>query len=99
MLKEGALEKTAHIFEYKTLALTLAGLLVMTGVTVGAACIDLGWVNVWIALTIASIKASLVLVVFMHMKFEGRALRWSFLSTVCFLAVMIGFTFWDVAFR
>jgi cytochrome c oxidase subunit IV len=99
MLKEGTLEKNAHIFEYKTLALTLAGLLVMTGVTVGAAYIDLGWVNVWIALAIASIKASLVLVVFMHMKFEGRALRWSFLSTVGFLAVMIGFTFWDVAFR
>ena len=93
------MEKNAHIFEYKTLALTLAGLLVMTGVTVGAAYIDLGWVNVWIALAIASIKASLVLLVFMHMKFEGPALRWSFLSTVGFLAVMIGFTFWDVAFR
>jgi cytochrome c oxidase subunit IV len=89
----------SHTFEYKTLGLTLAGLLVMTGVTVGAAYIDLGWVNVWIALIIASTKATLVLVVFMHMKFEGRALRWSFLATVLFLAVMIGFIFWDVAFR
>lgn len=89
----------SHIFEYRTLGLTLAGLLVMTGVTVGAAYIDLGWVNVWIALIIASTKATLVLVVFMHMKFEGRVLRWSFLATVLFLAVMIGFIFWDVAFR
>ncbi|MFU8769597.1 MAG: cytochrome C oxidase subunit IV family protein [Desulfotignum sp.] len=89
----------SHMFEYRTLGLTLAGLLVMTGVTVGAAYIDLGWVNVWIALIIASTKATLVLVVFMHMKFEGPALRWSFLATVLFLAVMIGFIFWDVAFR
>jgi cytochrome c oxidase subunit 4 len=89
----------SHTFEYKTLALTLAGLLVMTGVTVAAAGIDLGWINVWIALAIASVKASLVLLVFMHMKYEGPALRWSFLATVFFLAVMIGFTFWDVAFR
>ncbi|HSL62096.1 MAG TPA: cytochrome C oxidase subunit IV family protein [Desulfotignum sp.] len=51
------------------------------------------------ALIIASTKATLVLVVFMHMKFEGRALRWSFLATVLCLAVMIGFIFWDVAFR
>jgi cytochrome c oxidase subunit 4 len=40
-----------------------------------------------------------VLLIFMHLKFEGRALILSFLSTVFFLAIMIGFTFWDVAFR
>jgi cytochrome c oxidase subunit IV len=88
-----------HIFEYKTLGLVLAALLAMTGVTVGAAAIDLGWLNIWIALMIASIKAGLVLVVFMHLKFAGRAVILSFLSTVFFLAVMIGFIFWDVGFR
>jgi cytochrome c oxidase subunit 4 len=89
----------SHIIGYKTLGLTLAALLVLTGVTVGAASIDLGWVNVWIALMIASVKAGVVLLVFMHMRWEGRTLQWSFLATVLFLAVMIGFIFWDVAFR
>ncbi len=89
----------SHIVEYKTLGLTLAALLVLTGVTVGATSIDLGWVNVWIALMIASVKAGFVLLVFMHMRWEGRTLQWSFLATVLFLAVMIGFIFWDVAFR
>ncbi len=89
----------SHIVEYRTLGLTLAALLVMTGVTVGAASVDLGWINVWIALMIASVKAGIVLLVFMHMRFEGPLLRWSFLATVLFLAIMIGFVFWDVAFR
>ncbi|HKL01147.1 MAG TPA: cytochrome C oxidase subunit IV family protein [Desulfotignum sp.] len=89
----------SHIFSYKTLGLALGALLVLTGVTVGASYIDLGWINVWIALVIASTKAGLVLVVFMHIKSAGKGVVVSFLSTVCFLAIMIGFIFWDVAFR
>ncbi len=88
-----------HIMEYKTHALVLAGLLVLTGITVGASFIDLGQFNVWIALSIASLKCSLVLMFFMHLKYENRVLVLSFLGTVFFLAVMISFIFWDVAFR
>ncbi|MCG8687012.1 MAG: cytochrome C oxidase subunit IV family protein [Desulfobacterales bacterium] len=93
------MENKPHIISYKTLGLTLAALLVLTGVTVGASYVDLGRFNVWAALGIASLKGSLVLLIFMHMKFEGRTLVISFLSTIGFLAIMIGFTFWDIAFR
>lgn len=88
-----------HIISYATLFYVLLALLALTGVTVGASYVDLGRLNVWAALCIASVKASLVLYVFMHMKFEGRLLKYSFLSTVGFLTIMIGFTFWDIAFR
>lgn len=88
-----------HILTYKTQALVLAALLVMTAVTVGASLIDLGAFNVWIALFIASIKGSLVLMFFMHLKYESRVLIISFLGTLFFLSIMISFTFWDVAFR
>ena len=88
-----------HIISYKTQALVLGCLLVLTGVTVGASYVDLGRFNVWMALTIASVKASLVLMFFMHLKYESRILTLSFLSTIGFLAIMIGFTFWDIAFR
>lgn len=91
--------KNDHIFAYKTLVYVLLALLVLTGVTVGASFVNMGKLNVWVALGIASMKASLVLVIFMHLRFEGRALILSFLSTVFFLAIMIGFTFWDVGFR
>jgi len=93
------MEKNEHIFAYKTLFYVLLALLALTGITVGASFIDMGTFNVWVALSIASVKASLVLMIFMHLKFEGRALIISFLSTVFFLAIMIGFIFWDVAFR
>ncbi|MCP4673581.1 MAG: caa(3)-type oxidase subunit 4 [Desulfobacula sp.] len=88
-----------HIMEYKTHVLVLAGLLVLTGITVSVSYIDLGQFNVWIALCIASLKCSLVLMFFMHLKYENRVLVLSFLGTVFFLAVMISFIFWDVAFR
>lgn len=92
-------KETGHIFEYKTLFKVLIMLFGLTAVTVGASYIDLGKLNVWVALTIASIKASFVLLFFMHMKYEGRLLAVSFLGTIFFLGIMISFTFWDIAFR
>ena len=88
-----------HIASYGRLMAVLAALLVLTGITVAASYVDLGPLNVWVALVIASAKASLVLLFFMHIGIEGRLVVASFLSTVFFLAIMIGFTFWDVAFR
>ena len=88
-----------HLLSYKTLALVLAALLVLTGVTVGVSYIHFGILNVPIALGIACTKVTLVLLYFMHLKFEGKAIKISFICTLCFLAIMISFTFWDVAFR
>lgn len=92
-------QDSPHILSYKTLALVLALLLVLTGVTVGISYVDLGKLNVWIALLVASTKSTLVLLFFMHLKYESRVIKASFISTVIVLAVMISFTFWDIAFR
>lgn len=89
----------SHIFDYKTLAAILLVLLMLTGITVGASYVDFGKFNVWAALIIASCKGSLVLLFFMHMKYEGKLLIFSFLGTIFFLGIMISFTFWDVGFR
>ncbi len=88
-----------HLMSYTTLGLVLAVLLLLTGVTVGVSYLDLGVLNVPLTLAIASAKVSLVLLFFMHLKYEGQAIKISFISTICFLAIMISFTFWDVAFR
>ncbi|BCS96578.1 hypothetical protein DSLASN_22100 [Desulfoluna limicola] len=95
----GYTENRMHISSYGRLMGVLVALLVLTGITVAASYVDLGALNVWVALLIASTKASLVLLFFMHIGIEGRLIVVSFLGTVLFLAVMIGFTFWDVAFR
>lgn len=88
-----------HMMSYKQLALVLISLLILTGVTIGVSYVHMGILNVPIALGIACFKVSLVLLFFMHLKYEGKAIQISFISTICFLAIMISFTFWDVAYR
>jgi cytochrome c oxidase subunit 4 len=93
------LTEKRHIMGYRQLATILALLLLLTVVTVAVSYKHMGFWNVPVALTIASCKATLVLLFFMHLKFEGPVIRYSFIGAVFFLAIMIGFTFWDVAFR
>ena len=60
---------------------------------------NLGWVNTAIALAIASIKASLVVLVFMHLRHSTR-LTWVVATAgFIFLSIMILFTFADYLSR
>lgn len=88
-----------HVLSYGKLAVILVILLLLTGVTVGVSYVHLGFLNVPVALAIACLKVSLVLLFFMHLKYEGPVIIYSFIGTVTFLIIMIGFTFWDVAYR
>lgn len=88
-----------HILSYTQLGMVLAVLLALTVVTVGVSYIDVGFFNIPIALIIASTKVTFVLLFFMHLKYEGRVINISFLSTVGVLFILIGLTFWDVGYR
>jgi len=93
------LQENNHILSYTKLALILGVLLVLTGITVAVSYLDLGFFNVPLALAIACTKVTFVLLFFMHLKYEGPIINLSFVGTISFLFIMIGFTFWDVAFR
>ncbi|MCG8335226.1 MAG: cytochrome C oxidase subunit IV family protein [Proteobacteria bacterium] len=88
-----------HVLSYGKLLSVLLALLALTGITVVMSGVDLGVFNVWVTLLIAGTKASLVLLFFMHFKYEGRVLKYSFLATLVSLVIIISFVFWDVAFR
>ena len=88
-----------HIQPYTHLLAVLAVLLALTAMTVAASRIELGGLNIWMTILIASIKSSFVLLFFMHLKYEGRFIRTTFIVTVCTLAMLVGFLFWDVSFR
>jgi cytochrome c oxidase subunit 4 len=76
-----------------------AGLLALTVVTVLVSYVDLGLMNVVVALLIASAKASLVALFFMHLKGESR-LVWGFaLVPILFLALIILGTLVDTQLR
>lgn len=74
-------------------------LLVATGLTVCASTLDLGRLNVWVALGIAATKCTLVLMFFMRLRYEPRFFSVMVLIAVLTLAVFIGLLFFDVSFR
>jgi len=80
-------------------AVTLSVLLVLTIITVGASYLDFGSGNVVIALVIATIKASLVGLIFMHLlhdkPIDGLVLVAGFLL----LSLFLGFCFIDIDSR
>lgn len=74
-------------------------LLVLTALTVAVSYVNLGMMNVVIALVIASAKASLVALFFMHLRYEN-GLVWGFaLTPLIFLVLIIGGTLSDNLFR
>jgi cytochrome c oxidase subunit 4 len=84
---------------YRTYIIVWALLIVLTGVTVGVSYLHLGMLNVAAALLIASLKAALVALYFMHLRFENR-LVWAFATVpLFFLALIIFGTLADTMFR
>ena len=84
---------------YRVPLIVLAALLCLTAATVIVARFDMGPLRMWIALAIASAKASLVLLFFMKIRSAGRAITVAIAMTLAILVIFIGFTFFDVAFR
>lgn len=75
-------------------------LLVFTGITVGAAFIDLGPFNIVVALVIATIKATLVVLFFMHVKYTNEKLTpLVIVSAIFFLFLLLGLSMADYATR
>jgi cytochrome c oxidase subunit 4 len=64
-----------HIVSPIQYMMVFGTLLVFTGITVGAAYVDLGVLNPIIALGIASFKAVVVILFFMHVKYQSRLIK------------------------
>jgi len=88
-----------HIVSRKIYFAIFAALVVLTVVTWSVAKIDLGRMNAVVALTIAVIKATLVVLYFMHIRYSSR-LTWVFVGAGFFwLAIMIALTLGDYMTR
>ena len=64
-----------HIVTPLTYCIVFGTLLVFTGITVGAAFIDLGIFNPVVALAIACFKAVIVILFFMHVKYQSNLIK------------------------
>lgn len=92
-------DTNTHISGYRELALILLGLLFLTFISVLVTELHFGAFSVFVALTIASVKVYLVLLFFMHLKFESLLLKLMVgMVFVLFLLVIVT-TFIDYLFR
>ncbi len=86
--------------KYQTYILVWLGLVILTGITVSMAGMDLGLLSIIIVLAIAAIKSGLVLSYFMHLKYEtGLLFKLMIPIVLAALTIFIGLTFTDIAFR
>lgn len=88
-------EELGHIVPESTFLKILIALLVLTVITVLAAQVNMGDWNIAGAMLIASVKASLVVLVFMHGKYENKILWTYILIPFILLVIMIGGVFTD----
>jgi cytochrome c oxidase subunit 4 len=92
-------ESQHHIVSPKIYVVILVALLVGTAATVAVAKVDLGPLNIVVALGIAITKAILVVMFFMHLKYSEK-LTWVFAGAgVFWMVVLMGITFADYLTR
>ena len=85
-----------HIIPLKTYFKVAAGLILLTFATVFFHELHLGPLAGPIAFLIAAIKASLVMLYFMHLKYDNMQNRVIFGSGIFFLLLLIGFSALDI---
>ena len=86
----------SHVASMKVLLGTGGTLLVLTLVTVLATKVDFGpSINLGIAMAIAVVKASLVILFFMHLKYDKIFHTVVFMSAILAAALFVGFTLMD----
>ena len=85
-----------HIVPVRIYVVILLVLIAGTALTVWAGFVDFpGPLNVIIALTIASIKATLVVLYFMHLRYSARLVWIIFISALFWLGILFALTFSD----
>lgn len=88
-----------HIIPFGTYFKIFAMLIVLTGLTVLASRFDFGTFNTIVAFGIASVKATLVLGYFMHLKYDNMMNRAIIGAGAFFLVVLWFFSVLDIATR
>lgn len=88
-----------HVLDRKVYDKVFGALLFLTVITVAASRVDFGALNMVVAMLIASVKAGIVALFFMHLKYEDK-LTWLFaFFPILLLFTLIGGVFTDNPLR
>ncbi len=89
----------SHVVPQKIYLLVFATLMCLTLVTVDVAFYNFGILNLWVALAIATFKATIVVMYFMHVKYSSK-LTWVFaISGIFWLVILFTLTLGDYLTR
>lgn len=88
-------ENGSHVASLRLLVVVLIALMFGTWLTVSATYVDLGALNIWIGLAIATAKAVLVGLYYMHLRWDKPFNAFVFISAFAFLFLFIGFALMD----
>lgn len=93
----------SHFLPAKIYVKSIIALLILTVLTVVVAKpisgFDAGVLNVFIAMSIATVKATIVLAFFMQLKYSNKLFLAIILTGVLFLCIMFGFCYLDITSR
>ena len=78
-----------HVVPLKLLFTVFAALLALTIVTVAVTYVDLGAMNIWVALGVAVVKAALVALYFMHLRWDSPFNGIVLIAALVFVALFI----------
>lgn len=92
-------EEKHHIISYRTHALVLITLIILTGLSVAITQIELSrWATMG-AMLIAGVKSTLVLLIFMHLRFDQKIFKRMVFLIIALVLVVIFITMLDFIFR
>src|SRR6185369_14906394 len=84
-----------HIVGPKTYSIIFITLLTLTGITVAAAFVNLGILNPIVALAIASTKAVIVILFFMHVFYQSKLVKMTVAAGFFTFLILITMTLTD----
>jgi len=88
-------QSIGHVVPLWVLFGVFVALIALTVLTVAATWVDLGAWNLAVAMGIATVKAALVALYFMHLRYDKPLHGLIFVTALAFLALFIGLTLMD----
>lgn len=86
-----------HISSVRLLVVVLIALMIGTWLTVTVTYFDLGSLNILIGLAIATVKAALVALYYMHLRWDRPFNGFVFLTAFLFLGIFVGIALMDTS--
>ena len=82
-------DSLGHVADARVLLAVFASLIVLTAITVAVSYFNFGLFNLLVAMSIATVKAVLVALWFMHLRYENKYYTFLFLVALVFLGLFL----------